>query len=434
MNASHDEELTALGHIAPGERLSAALTAARSNSAQAVEFLRRHRVVGLGASRLLDPPGTSAQGEVGDMVTRRRTLSALLADAWRELELTVAETGVAAAGIKGYSTVGLYARPEHRDIGDIDLLVDDVDDAWNLAGRLREQGYDWCEYELPWLKRDGRSGQIYGQVQVWKHVGEIPVRVDVHFGGYSIRHCRLAPHRLGQKGLHTLDAMSNLPFLLGNAAGDFLIKLKDVNDIVLMLEADPKLDWRQSMDEIRAHGLAAFWNALLDEVTRTSHLSARAQAVAEELRVDGVKPERVPFGRPEWRARCRATVADSYRAGRRERGFAAGVSLAWSAYRYYRRPLKLAVQARCAHGRKDLSLVDRMRNDVCVRLVPTRLIRERSAGSPRDTPAAAAQHAVPGTDALRVETADGHAFVRAAGEAFVPTVYYNLCEAQGGYR
>lgn len=422
-----------LGHIAPARRPEDCLAVANADPRGAAEAIVRHRVVGLAARRIGDSTaGGDIRAALEAAVTRRRVLSGLLTDAWSELGAAVAGLGIAAAGIKGYSAVALYERPADRDAGDIDVMVNTVDDAWRLVGWLRRRGYDWCQYELPWIKR-APDGHIYGQAAVWKWHGEIPARIDVHFGGYSVRHCRLVPCPVEDRGLYRLDPLHNLPLLLGNAAGDFFVRLKDVNDIVLMLRTVAQEDWAPALEPVRAAGLGPFWNALLAEVLRTSDLSGYQRDLARRLRFRGTPGEHVPFGRQVWRARARATVADAYRAGRSERGAGTGLARAWSAYRYYRRPLRTTVAATCHHRGGAALLLDDLRHDVCVRLIPTSMIRAlgdgkrpaRAAG-----PAPATAHPLTGSGLLRAETAGRHCYVRAGGEVFATTVRYDLCSSQ----
>ncbi len=426
MPSQADDDLLALAHVAPAWSPSEAVDAALVDPERTVDMLLRHRVVTAGELRL----GGQVPG-VSEWAGRYGLLRKLLAEAWDELDAGVTELGLSVAGIKGLATRGMYEDGSVRDVGDLDVMAADVDDAWELAGWLRSRGYDWYSEELPWLKRDAATGRVYGQVAVRKYVGPVPLRVDVHFAGYSVRHCRLAPVTVSGAGLHTWEPAENLPLLLGNAAGDYVIRLKDINDVTLMLEAEPRLDWEPALRRVRDVGLDRFWNAVVDQVLRTSELSDRARALATELRFPGVRPEPVPLGEKEWSRRCRATVADAFRSGS---GPARKVQRAWSAWRYYRRPLELRVTEQCQHGRANAGLLDSLRNDVCVRLVPTRMVRERS-GSPA-TPLRldpAGGRPVPGTRTLRQEVRDGHSFALVAGETFATTVFYDLCATQGGY-
>lgn len=421
-----DDDLLALAHVAPAWSPAAAVESALGDPDRAVDMLLRHRVVTAGELRLDGRvPGAS------EWADRYGLLRKLLAESWTELEAGAAEMGLAVAGIKGLATRGLYADSSTRDVGDLDVMVSDVDEAWRLAGWLRTRGYDWYAEELPWLKRDAATGRVYGQVAVRKYVGPVPLRVDVHFAGYSVRHCRLAPCTVSGAGLHLWEPAENLPLLLGNAAGDYVIRLKDINDVTLMLEAEPRLDWEPALRRVREVGLDRFWNAVVDEVLRTGELSDRARALATGLRFGGVRPEQVPLGDKDWSRRCRATVLDAFRSGS---GPVQKARLAWGAWRYYRRPLELRVTDSCGHGRADAGLLDHLSNDVCVRLVPTRLVRELS-GSPA-SPVRLDQGGgslIPGTRTLRRQVLDGHSYALIGGETFATTVFYDLCATQGGY-
>ena len=170
---------------------------------------------------------------------------------------------------------------------------------------------------------------------------------------------------------------------------------------------------------------------MLDQVLRTAELSDQARALATELHFAGVRPERAPFGEKEWSRRCRATVADAFRSGS---GPAQKVRRAWGGWRYYRRPLQLRVTDRCRHGQANAGLLAHLRNDVCVRLVPTRMVRERSgrtAAPVRLDPESGSL--VPGTRTLRQQVRDGHSYALIGGETFATTVFYDLCAAQSGY-
>lgn len=421
-----DDDLLALAHVAPAWSPTAAVEAAVADPDRAVDMVLRHRVVTAGELRL-----AGRVPEVSEWADRYGLLRKLLAEAWSELDTGVAELGLAVAGIKGLATRGLYPDANTRDVGDLDVLVEDVDEAWRLAGWLRTRGYDWYPEELPWLKRDAATGRVYGQVAVRRYVGPVPLRVDIHFAGYSVRHCRLASGPVTGTGLHTWEPAENLPALLGNAAGDHVIRLKDINDVALMLAAEPRLEWEPALARVRAVGLDRFWNAVVDEVLRTSRLSDRARALATELRFPGVRPERVPLGEKDWSGRCRATAVDAFRSGS---GAGQKARRAWGAWRYYRRPLQLRVTDRCRHGRGNARLLDSLRNDVCVRLVPTRMVRQRSSAavSPvRLEPGSG--RPVPGSRTLRQQVLAGHSYALVAGETFATTVFYDLCAAQGGY-
>jgi hypothetical protein len=426
--ADLDSPFLALGLIRPVAPLPAAIDAARAAPAAAVDFLRRHRTVGLGLARMADLGDDEWQRHAAGAAARRAALDENLATTRDDVAKGAQETGVAVADIKGGAVRPLYADTRERDIGDIDVAVDDVDDAWRLALWLRANGYEYADWELPWLKRDPAAGLLYGQIQLRKGTVEPALRIDIHFGGYSIRHCRRADVRLPGSGYQALSPAANLPCLLGNAAGDFLVRLKDVNDIGLMLESVPDADWEPALRSVRQHGLAGFWNELLDLVARTVALSPAGAETRRRLVLPGARPEHAPLGVPSSRRRTIATTRDAYRWGRASGGVRSGVSAATNAFDYYRRRLALSVRP-CRH-RDDGALLDNIDTTTCVRLVPGSVVRSLVPDvAPRPLPAGAARP-LSGSRVLgRID--DGrHAFVTAGDEVFVPTLLYQLCPAQ----
>lgn len=416
-----------LGHLSPSQPNRSGEPATEPKAL--AEALRRHRVVAIGLDRYrAASPGPLPEPLEAEAV-RRRTLSSNLRETWQLVETAADELRLDLAAIKGYSTRGLYPAPEQRDLGDIDLMARDVDDAWRLAGWLRDKGFGWSEWELPWIKRDVETDRLYGQVAMWKFEDGIPIRVDVHFGGYSVRHCRLVPIEVNGTGLHVIDPVANLPMLLGNAAGDFYIRLKDVNDVIGMVRADPPLDWDRGLRVVAEHGLERFWNSLLEMVLESSALAPDEEKLVRGLRFDRRGTERVPFGQPHWRRRCRATVADAFRAGA-PGGPAERLRLAWSAYRYYRRPLGIEPPSECRHGKGQVDALRRMRNDVCVRLVPTELLRELG-GVEGDTRSDAVEESpIRGSAELTEVLAAGHTYLRSGPTLFALTIMEPLCEHQ----
>ena len=420
-----------LGHISPSGDLGEALAAAALDMPGATALLRRHRVVGLGLARLRSRPANHGlPPDTAEAAEYRDRLDACLDRTRAEVRAAVAEGGVRAADIKGGSVLQLYSIRSHRDVGDVDLMMDDADAAWRLAETLRSNGFGWCDFELPWIKRDPTDGRVYGQVQLANGKLDVPVRVDIHFGGYSLRHCRRIDLPLGRPGYSVLDPMENLPCLLGNSAGDFLIRLKDVNDICLMLEAYGRPEWETTLDLVRRHHLSAFWNRLLDVVRRTSRLSDRASAVAESLVILGVRPERTPLGVFDHRRRCWVTATDAFAWGRERHGPGRAIAVAFGAYRYYRKRHELSVGP-CRH-RNDARLLDDLTSETCVRLVPVDLLRTLSPAGAKIVDNIRAEEAepIPGTVSIARVEREPHSYVIAAGEVFAPTLNYGMCVRQ----
>jgi hypothetical protein len=305
----------------------------------------------------------------------------------------------------------LYDNPRDRDAGDLDLMVDNVDDAWKLVWYFRTRGFDWCEYEWPWLKRDARSQNLYGQFQVWQEVRGQYLRFDIHFGGYSVRHCRLSEWTISAVGYRPATPTANLPCLLGNAAGDFLIRLKDVNDIVLLLRRGI-LNQQSVKSVVFGLGFERFWNALLSRTSEFAALTSDEQAALSELYVRGVRSQHVPFGAPSRTARTIATVLDATRVGREDRGLTGGLANGLGALRYYS------------------TLVSDMSNSTCVRLIPPRMLQLDNNAAGANVAPASFRRNIPGSGLLDEVIVDDHTFIEAHGERFVPTVFYRLCNVE----
>jgi len=391
----------------------------------AADFLRRHRVVGLGLRRLHEAvEHDRLAAPLRELASWRVELDGLLEAGWAELADGVAATGVATAGIKGLAMRAEYQYPLDRDAGDIDVMVHTVDDAWELATWLRGRGYDWCEYEWPWIKRDVATSKIYGQFQVWKQVGEQYLRFDIHFGGYSVRHCRLAACAPSQPGLSLIEPAGNLPCLLGNSSGDFLLRLKDVNDLAVLIKNGWRPD-RQELTMIRSLGLARFWNALIRRMSGLTLLTEDEQRAVRGLRV-AYGHQRVPFGSPSPRARTRATVADAFRYGAADGGLRRAVAVARDAYSYYSKKHQLTVGP-CEHPDRA-ALLRNLTNETCIRLIPPRMIGTEPTGAAQHE--ATRRRQLPGTQLL-VEVVSGqHAFLEGNDERLVPTLSYNLCAVE----
>jgi hypothetical protein len=316
----------------------------------------------------------------------------------------------------------LYDNPRDRDAGDLDLMVDNVDDAWELVRYFKRRGFDWCEYEWPWLKRDVRSRNLYGQFQVWQEIRGQYLRFDIHFGGYSVRHCRLSEWTSSAVGYRPAAPTANLPCLLGNAAGDFLIRLKDVNDITLLLRRG-MLDRQFVKSVVVGLGFERFWNALLSRTSELSALTDDELGALSELYVRGMRPQHVPFGTPSHTARTIATVLDAARVGREDRGLIGGLTNGLGALRYYAKKLTVQIHS-CKHDRPS-KVVSTMSNSTCVRLIPQRMLNSDDNAAP-----APFRRNLTGSGLLDEVIVDGHIFIEADGDRFVPTIFYRLCSVE----
>src|SRR6202049_689415 len=129
-----DRDLLPLGQVSPTADLAAAASAGLADPTRTFAFLRRHRVVGLGLRELaLFSAGRPLPPPLAALGTRREALDTVLSQGEDQLAAAVSMTGVAVHGIKGLTMRPLYETPTDRDIGDLDLMVRDADDAWELA-------------------------------------------------------------------------------------------------------------------------------------------------------------------------------------------------------------------------------------------------------------------------------------------------------------
>src|SRR5262249_31221572 len=223
-------------------------------------------------------------------------------------------------------------------------------------------------------------------------------------------------------GYRSATPTANLPCLLGNAAGDFLIRLKDVNDIVVLLRRGV-LDQPAVAPVVLGLGLERFWNALLSRTSEVADLRIEEQAALSQLCVRGVRTQHVPFGVPSRTARTIATALDAARAGRGDHGFVGGLAEGLGALRYYAKKLTVQVDS-CDHDHPS-TLVSNMSNTTCVRLIPQRMLNSNNNGG---TPSF--RHNIPGSGLLNEVIVADHTFVEADGERFVPTLFYRLCSVE----
>ncbi|WP_328873971.1 nucleotidyltransferase family protein [Streptomyces sp. NBC_00287] len=418
--------ILALAHVAPRIPREEAVEEVLRDEQKALAVLRANQVLSFAADRLAGS-GRAPEGSVILAAAEaKRKERAHLEDLWSQIGEAVAEAGIPVAGIKGRAAVALYDDPGVRDFSDIDLMAGSIDDALALVEVLRRRGFEWWGNELPWVKRDRHTGRIYGQVPLDLVRGTERYGVDLHFSGYSIRHSRFLPVDVTGSGLHRWTPMENLPLLVGNAAGDFLIRQKDVNDVTLLLERSDQ-DWTPALDRIRSVGLGPFWNAILAATTRTAALSPEAAERAAGLTLTGVGRETPPFAMPDPRRRVRGTVLDAYRSGG---GLLPGIRLAAGAYRYYRRPLRLTAVQSCRHRAPAAAPIRHLRNDVCVRLVPMDMVRTLDSGTAPEDALQQRTSSVPGSVRMRELHWSGHSFAQLNDELFAPTVLYDICPVQ----
>ncbi|MFI5925873.1 hypothetical protein ACIA3K_07780 [Micromonospora sp. NPDC051543] len=331
--------------------------------------------------------------------------------------------------IKGLGALEWYQDPYARDIGcDVDVMVTDVDHAMTLTTWLRStEGYDYTRQELPWLKATA-AGEVYGQVNLSHPDPEIP-SVDIHFGGYSVRHCGWLP-LIGPTpppGLHSYSPTGTVLHVVANSAGDYFVLAKDLNDLAAAL-SDDRIDWDVVLSNLDAVALTGYLGYLLGEVIAFQALDepllAKAQRLRDRCPAKRLRPATADYwGASHWRRRWIGTSLHAFELGRR-RSLKEGVRLGVSAARYYRPRLKLAV-------RKDAEplRLAQLTSWECIRLVPTDVAAELvSPAPPRSTEEPDGARDPLGKQIEIVRTGAGD-LVRTPDTVFVPTLDYNLSES-----
>ncbi len=426
-------ELLSLGTLSSRVPRDDAIRALEQTEAQqAADFFRRHKVRTLADRKLAEIPTENASAVRSALSQSVRFISGrlqLVPMVIEQLDRAGRELDIAVVGIKGLAARQYYPDQAIREIGDWDVYVDSERAAWALAGWLRRRGFDYDEQELPWFKRDRENGRLYGQVRLGRLVNGVKVSVDVHFGGYSVRHCGLLQVRmpLDQPGWHLADRAQNLVMGVANAAGDQFITAKDLNDLMLALD-DPTLDWTPIRAGISSAGLQGFFTRMLDRVHEIGDLSPEASDRAKAAAFRDSSEPLPPIWAQDDVLRRKVTVRHAYRLGRRH-SLRRGAVAAMTASRYYRADLKVRVIRR--RGRSTLPKASPW---TCVRLVPVRLAA-RLGGLTASSSADASLHPRPtvvGRSELSanssiqcVRTPSGD-LVEAAGELFLPTVYYKV--------
>jgi hypothetical protein len=345
----------------------------------------------------------------------------------KELGLSL---GIALYGIKGVASRRWYDKPETRELGDVDVMVKDAEEAWALTAAMLDAGYEYDERELPWIKRDPKAGTIYGQINLrYKEAGARP-NVDLHYGGYSVRHCaRLPlPHRSDEPGLACYTRNENLSLVVGNAAGDHWISTKDLNDLYLAIN-DAEVDWERVLSDLTSVGLLPFFGQMLRQLRDEFALVERSRLILDGLIARCGREIPPPGASKSWNRRLLATCRHAGAVGMRESP-ATAVRNVWTAFRYYRRPLNLEID-----DEQQPFRLDHLDARTCVLLVPTRVLAEHGVVARRQDGSSVAT-----TDLVRASAltegwlkvhrmADGDA-VRSARTCFVPTVYYRIGRGQ----
>ncbi|MEV5533685.1 nucleotidyltransferase family protein [Streptomyces prunicolor] len=345
----------------------------------------------------------------------------------KELGLSL---GISVYGIKGVASRRFYDKPEARELGDVDVMVRDAEQAWALTAAMLDVGYEYDERELPWIKRDTGAGIIYGQINLrYKEAGARP-NIDLHYGGYSVRHCARLPFpgRSDEPGLAYYTRDENLGLVVGNAAGDHWVSTKDLNDLYLALN-DPDVAWGRVLRDLASVGLLSFLGQMLRQLRDEFALVERSRLVLDGLIARCGREIPPPGAAKSWNRRLLSTCRHAGAVGMRESPVTAARNV-WTAFRYYRRPMSLKID-----DAQQPFRIDHLDARTCVLLVPTRVLAEHGVvASPQDGSATSTTDVVRASELAEGwltlhRMCDGDA-VRSARTCFVPTVYYRMGRKQ----
>jgi hypothetical protein len=421
-----------LGCLAAARPIVDVLDACReADAGAAAELFRRHKVRLLVARRLREEDDPTFEPLVEAMAPHVRTAkqrAATIDDVIATLDDAGRQVGIAVYGIKGMVGRTLYDDPAVRDLGDVDVYVASERDGWTLALWLRALGWEYDQRELPWFKGDLDTGQLYGQVRLTRSQAGAEHFVDIHYGGYSVRHCAL--HRIqaddAAPGWHLLTRQENVVLAVANAAGDDFITLKDLNDLFLMCH-DPDVDLAAARRALREVRLDGFFGAMAVRLQELFDLTSVPPEVRRLLSSLDRREPTPPLAAPDGRLRRRVTTAHAFRTGRSHslrRGLLTGIT----AWQYY--GSTLALRVRPAKRRRPLPPLNPW---TCVRLVPADVATSGAPQISSTVPSVpgpgATGESLSGCDMLRVVHCPSGDVVTAGEDVFVPTVDYALDDA-----
>lgn len=343
-------------------------------------------------------------------------------------------TGSPVWTMKGFAARGWYPPDRPRDVGDLDLLVPDIDSAWRLVEPLlADRGYTFPAGELPWFKGDLGTGALYGQVRVVTPRRD-SLSVDVHAGPYSVRHCARmplaalsSPDAAGPDpdAFPPVDPTDNLCCVLGNAAGDCFVDAKTINDIWLALTMNVDVDrLHRILDEA---DLLPFFLSCLDRVEELCLVDSRRARALSSWRPPGEREEPAPLDGPRATHRLRVTVEHARRVAARMPGadheFVARIGQ--SAERAYSADLPLRLVE--PDEGEDVSRLPELVNWTCVRMVPPALLGPLVGGNGRMATGPVPRRQL--SAELSVLSTRNGDLLAVGGGVFVPTVGFGVPRA-----
>ena len=330
--------------------------------------------------------------------------------------------------IKGLPLREMYADPELRHTGDIDLHVTGWSLAARFAGWLRERGWQWDTGELPWLKWT-EEGHIYGQLSLVHPDNRAPVtRADLHIGPFSVAHAGLMPlvgweegRVLGRKAMVPCRETS-IALIAAHAVNDGILSMKDVNDLHVLHAAGPEPDWTSVAELSRAAGAAAALRQLLAVTARVySHPGPPAGYLADSPRYLAESSEPA-------RARARRVARFTFRDERSRGASVLHASLlARQARRYFSAPLAPRLGGPPVGGGPS----EVTGRNVCWRLAPEEIWDSLPGKAARGAAATAARKPAPAarmTESalapdLRLVRCGAATVIRVGRDIFTPTVW-----------
>ncbi|MGE7391099.1 nucleotidyltransferase family protein [Streptomyces sp. NPDC004126] len=401
---------------------------------EAARILGNHRTRSIVMPRLApyaesSPAVAACMEAIRPRATRIREMHGLIEENLKRLDDIAREHGIELFAIKGLGARVTYPDPGIRDFGDLDLFVRRRADAYFLSQLLRrEYGHVYNPNELPWFKYDPAAGLLYGQINLLAPEGGSELNIDLHFGDYSVRHCA----RIGladvlprhEPGLEVIAPEENLACCVNNAAGDYFVTAKDVNDLLMAL-ALPAFDVSRFEARLRHSGLGEYFGFIVARLREVCVLTPAQEARLRSLPSARTLEPTPELDGPHWTRRCLGTTVHAYRVNRRE-GRVRALRIAADAYGYYRDRLKLEVVP-AAPGQEPPAL--ELNPWTCVRLVPAVIAHELAAdrtSGPGQPAALFRRTQLLGDPGVVRHDGPAGTVVRVDGEYFVPTVDYRL--------
>ncbi len=408
----------------------------------AVMSLRRHKALLASDERLAAVAAAGGREEararelrdgiepfVTNAIRRQMMLEARLG----LLHQIAATRGIGIAAIKGLSSSLLYPRGGQRDLGDIDLYVRTVDEAWELGQALVERGYHYDLGEAPWIKR-APDDRLYGQIRLRAPRGAQDLDVEIHFDRHAVRHCAWLELRssIPPGSLTTLDPIESFPFVVADAAGDCFISTKLLNDLYRLLELEG-VELGSLIDRLRGAKLERFFDTIARRLEQSLVVSERQRLVLGQALTGASEPMPPPV-EPDPRSRLKVTMTHAFRVGL-ERSLLTAVRNWLSAFAYYRRPLRLQLRRRARPVRVSAASPTN-----CMRLIPAQQASNAAEdgvsaywsavtsrnGRTRDGGTRDGWLPIPGAARMRrLPTAAGD-LVRVDDEVFIPTIWFRV--------